>query len=579
MLENIRKYTGLMFVVLILLFVGLVFLQSSGSQRGYGSGPVVLQVDGRGYTQQEFERLAVTPLRLLQDLSTQSYQARFAVSPYLYQLAIPPDALSANDVDPRLFLANRLLLQQSARELGIHPSVPEIEQYLRESIFVNQDNTFNATAYDKYVGGALRRLGMSVRDMNNTVREIITLARLTDIVGSGLEASHSAVREDLADNKQQITYKLVTFPASKYEVDETPTDEEVKTYWEENRGRYLSDAQRRISYIIATPDFDALLAEKKTQQAETETEEAAKTEDEGTDETDDQADEGTDETTDEPATTSEEIVEIVTLNNEERDNAIKMEGERIDEFWNALNTADKMDFEGAAANAKFEIKTTELFTKASCPPEFRIATQGIQRRRAVDLIFDDDIGITPMDTISDVYKLGADQWLLYRLDEIVEAKELDFKAAKEEARLDLVQERSREMMTVKSEEARNAILEAMAGGKSFDEAAKEQELEVVSRNAVQRDTRPPGEPTPNDLFNLASKVNPGETSEVLNQIDDARGVFRSLFVYVEKREIIEGQTTEANLDQRFRSMGSAFRQIAIQNWFAQKYQEAGVVIP
>ena len=46
MLSNIRKYTGLMFVVLILLFVGLVFLQSSGGgSKGYGSGAIVVMDD------------------------------------------------------------------------------------------------------------------------------------------------------------------------------------------------------------------------------------------------------------------------------------------------------------------------------------------------------------------------------------------------------------------------------------------------------------------------------------------------------------------------------------------------------
>ena len=46
MLSNIRKYTGLMFVVLILLFVGLVFMEGSGRPSGYGSGPTMIEIDG-----------------------------------------------------------------------------------------------------------------------------------------------------------------------------------------------------------------------------------------------------------------------------------------------------------------------------------------------------------------------------------------------------------------------------------------------------------------------------------------------------------------------------------------------------
>jgi len=562
MLNNIRKYTGLMFVVLILLFVGLVFLESSGSQRGYGSGPVIVEVNGRGYPAEEFDRVSTNPLRLLNDLSSQSFQARYAIAPYLYQLAAPLDGNPGQEFDPKQFLANRLILQKTARNTGIHPSVAEVEKLIRERIFVNQtDQTFNAEAYNKYIDRSLPRLGMSIKDMNDTLREVLALERLQDILGSGLAASETAVKEDIADSQQEITYKLITFPASKYEADEMPSDEEVKTYWEENQGRYLSDAKRRVTYVIAQPDFDALLEEEKMKAAAPA---AAETPD-----------------TETPAgeTPAAAPAEITELTNEQRDAAIMAEGGRIDELWEELHLADGGDFEGKAAKAGFEVKTTELFTKEACPPEFRVATQGIRRSRAVDIIFDATLGTKPMDAISDAHRLGADQWLIFRLDEIIEAKELDYEAAKDEARLDLVKERSRAKMVEAAEAARTALLEAVTSGKTFEEAAAAQELEVVSRDAVKRDTRPPGEPTPDEIFTLASKVNPGETSEILTQNDEVRSVFRSLFVQVVKRELVETALEPSVVSQRLNSMSNAYRQIALQNWLSQEYHKAGVVIP
>jgi hypothetical protein len=561
MLDNIRKYTGLMFVVLILLFVGLVFMESSASRRGYGSGPVIVEVDGRGYPAEEFDRVSTNPLRLLNDLSSQSFQARYTIAPYLYQLAAPLDGNPGQDFDPKQFLANRLILQKTARRIGIHPSVAEVEKLIRERVFVNQaDQTFNAEAYNKYIDKSLPRLGMSIKDMNDTLREVLALERLQDILGSGLAASETTVKEDIADSQQEITYKLITFPASKYEADEMPTDEEVKTYWEENQGRYLSDAKRRVTYVIAQPDFDALLEEEKKKAAPA----AAESPD-----------------TETPAgeTPAETPSTITELTNAQRDAAIMAEGGRIDELWEALRQADGEDFEGKAAKAGFEVKTTELFTKEACPPEFSVATQGIRRSRAVDIIFDATLGTKPMDAISDAHRLGADQWLIFRLDEIIEAKQLDYEAAKDEARLDLVKERSRAKMAEAAEAARTALLEAVAGGKTFDEAAAAQELEVVSRDAVKRDTRPPGEPTPDEIFTLASKVNPGETSEILTQNDEARSVFRSLFVQVVKRELVETALEPSVVSQRLNSMSNAYRQIALQNWMSQEYHKAGVVIP
>ena len=65
MLETFRKYTGLMFVVLILIFVGLVFF---GSSNQVITGPKVVSAHGKGFTQPQYQRFAVKPTRLIQRL-------------------------------------------------------------------------------------------------------------------------------------------------------------------------------------------------------------------------------------------------------------------------------------------------------------------------------------------------------------------------------------------------------------------------------------------------------------------------------------------------------------------------------
>lgn len=563
MLDNIRKYTGLMFVVLILLFVGLIFMESSGRSSGYGSGPVMIEISGHSYPKEEFDRLSSNPLRLLNDLSnpkvTKSFYGRFALLPYLMHLAIPEGSRS-NDPDPRHFLVNRLTLQKTAKELGIHPSTNEIENFIRESIFINPDQTFNSEAYDKYVDKYLPRLGMNIKDMNETLREVLVLQRLQDVLGSGLQASPIAVRENIADTEQEISYKLISFPASDFEFDENPTDEEVKTYWEENRGRYFADAKRRVSYVIAKPDFNAALDKKKAEAAPPE---------ENPTEVPAAEDAAEDADADEP----------ITLSNEERDAVNRKEGERVDAFWVKLKDSEGEGFEEKASEAGLEVKTTELFTITNCPAEFRVGTQTTQRKRVVDFIFDAVEGTRPMDAISNPLPLPSNQWLVFRLDEVIEAVELDYAAAKDEARLDLVKERSRAKMAEAAEAARTKLLEAVAGGKSFEDAASEQELEVVVRDSVKSDTQDPSEPTPTEIFNLASKVNPGETSEVLTQNNEALSVFRSLFVNVDKRELVETNVAETAINEGVKSVSNEYRRIALRNWLAQAYKAADVEIP
>ena len=54
MIENIRKYTGLMVVVLVLLFVGLVFLDG-GVSKAFNGKPV-MEVGNQSISEKEFNR-------------------------------------------------------------------------------------------------------------------------------------------------------------------------------------------------------------------------------------------------------------------------------------------------------------------------------------------------------------------------------------------------------------------------------------------------------------------------------------------------------------------------------------------
>jgi ABC-type Co2+ transport system permease subunit len=87
MLEIFRKYTGLMFVVLILLFVGLVFFGSSG--RSSLGGKTVVTAHGRGFTQNDFRRFAVNPTRMLGSLvQATQFRAYQPLNPYLARIRI-----------------------------------------------------------------------------------------------------------------------------------------------------------------------------------------------------------------------------------------------------------------------------------------------------------------------------------------------------------------------------------------------------------------------------------------------------------------------------------------------------------
>ena len=57
MIEKFRKYTGLMFVALVAIVLGLIFLaQDSGLMSGRGRGAAVMKIHGRTYSFERLER-------------------------------------------------------------------------------------------------------------------------------------------------------------------------------------------------------------------------------------------------------------------------------------------------------------------------------------------------------------------------------------------------------------------------------------------------------------------------------------------------------------------------------------------
>jgi len=72
MIENIRRYTGLIFVVIVLLLLGFIFMDTQGMNRSAG-GASVITVDGRGYTQKEFNKIGQAPFELMSVLYEPSF--------------------------------------------------------------------------------------------------------------------------------------------------------------------------------------------------------------------------------------------------------------------------------------------------------------------------------------------------------------------------------------------------------------------------------------------------------------------------------------------------------------------------
>jgi|GEM_PF-1448937 len=608
MIENIRKYTGLMIVVFVLLFLGLLFMQGGSNQAG-GSGPVVLTAHGTAYPQTSYRRLGENPVRLLQELSGNSFQARIALLGYLYEMASSNDSLPSRDgLDARRYLVNRVSLQNGAKKFGLHASDTEIDEFMRESIFVSNTGDFDEAAYQEFVDKRLARLGMGKKDLYDTLGDVLVFQRLGELLGTGLKPSREALQARVENGLQQIDYQLVEFKASTYEALEDPTEAEVKEFWENNKGRYLADPLRKLSYIIAKPDFESAIKAQEKAAAEAaaaappipaEPETPAEPEAQDNTEAPQVA---PPEEIEEPVTPAEPAAPVapvvpatppitpgtpvplkpteseIPLSPDQQEDVIGEAGNELDNLWVSVQEAEGENLLKLAKEAGYIVLTTSLIKQDDLPAVLR----GPIRDRSVtgsDAIFGHRYpGATAMDRISDVIRIG-DNWIIYRIEGSKDAVELSYEDSKADARLDLIKERAYAAMTKAAEEAREKLVAATTAEKSFADAAKELALTPTVREKISGRIPDLNDPTPREIFNLVSKVNPSEISDVLTQTDEDRAVFRSVFAYIDKRELVEDDQLRNSIEQQLRNQESTIKRLAFSNWLSQQYAAAGVTFP
>ena len=280
MIENIRKYTGLMIVVLVLLFVGLVFL-GDGVGNSMGSKPV-MKVAGQGISQKDFDRNRAT-FDLPQSLPNTHFlprETRIVASHYLGDSVIDfpqlmpgsivaqmAQYLQANPAAPGKFIANRRNIQKAGIEYGVTPGPDEVESFVENVLFADPEGNYDQEAYSDFIKNRVSRLG-GTKGFNEYIRDLLTAQNLSKLLGGGISPEMEAVRAIYNTGKQVISGQQVALDAASYEGKISPTEEQLKEYYEENEANYNSDERRSVSYLFAEPDWDAALATSKKEKAE-----------------------------------------------------------------------------------------------------------------------------------------------------------------------------------------------------------------------------------------------------------------------------------------------------------------------
>lgn len=553
MIENIRKYTGLIIVVIVVLLLGFIFMDTSGFFRQSAAGATYATVNGRNYTQTEFINIGRAPMEMAGGL--RSFDPN-GLEIMRFSRSLMGNADSQQNAELNFF-ASRLIIQQAAKDFGIHPSGQDIREFT-ESLQMFQTRPpagsppgatgeFDQASYNQFIKN-LGSLGMVERDFQALIRDVIVAAELREILGGGLTGSTDLAKAMAVVTAQQIEAQVAEISAEQIREQIQPTDDELMEYWETVKDAYQTEKRIKVSYLLATPTY--------TEEA-TEPEEAPKPE----------AGEEAEKSDEEKAAEEEAKAKRAELRKEQD----KEFASKIDQFITDVGESEGEDFEKLIGDNGWDLVSTDWLTTSTLPADLQLPTRGASRGKTVsDYIFGLLIDSDPLARFTNVIGVGTNQWLVVRLDELDEPRTKTFEEAKEAVTERYISEKVREALEKEVEAKGTATEEAVAGGETFEKAATDLGLEVKTLGPFGVSDPLDDDFSAREIFQLASTVAPGGFAEPLIQED------RALLIHVVKREILKDDNRGQQYD-RFAS------QIEVQNenaafaaWLAQQLEDADI---
>lgn len=540
MIENIRKYQGLVLFFIAIVIISLVIGIKDDLFRGGAGGHAVYRINGRTYNDKEFKHLGTGAFELVGGLAR---AGDFSLYQFLMELA--QGATSQEDAAEKFFVG-RMILREAKNEFGIHPGDEEIADYIRKlKAFSSKDGSFDQETYNNFIEKGIGRLGMTESDLRELASDAIASTRINSIIGGGLTMNKDAVKSAQALDNQQISGSIARLDLAPFEAGIKPTDEEVKSYWENIQDAFMTEPQRKFSYLILSPKPAA------PKPAETIADATLKDEERK----------------------AKEQAKDAAVKEEERVNQKELDT-LVDNFAVELEEQKGAGLEDLAKQNGWAVQTTGMFSKDKTPNELDLMLRSSSSKgKVVDELFQIVPTADPLSKITQPIAVGKNQWLIARLDGEEKPRPKTFEEAREEARTKLVAEKAAEALKKGAGEAMEKIKSSLAAGKSFAEAAKDAGIDashVKEFKKIKSSTQPNAASEPRQLFQSASNVDPGTIGEIITEPS------RAFIVHVTSREVEKDSKSEEKIKAQVESSAMQNKMLAFTSWLKERTDAAKV---
>ena len=357
---------------------------------------------------------SLTPLAI--DRQVKNYQLTLALGQFELLQKLGG---TAPDEDRALteFVWNLLVLQHQSRELGIEPTDDQVANRIKQVPILQAGGQFDPLKYGQFVSEQLAPRGFTEHQLEEVIRDSLRLEALSKIVEAPAAISEGEMQA-MARAFQPVTAGFVRFERKQENDKIQISPEEVSSIHQQNQAAFMADETREARCVVFELPADSKLEGK------------------------------------------------------EKVDALQKLANAASELTDSLAQA-RASLEQLAAKAGAKIIKLTAFDRTGSPAQ---APSSLNSEAMADLAPAAFL-VPKAGSTSDVIQSG-DAFYIIEVTAVNPARPLTLEEARPRIEAQLRAQKAEQIFTADATSAANALRAAVAGGKSFAEAAAAQNLKV-----------------------------------------------------------------------------------------------------
>lgn len=531
MLETLRKHHYiLMLFIAVLICVAFVFFGDATHGRRGAEGVPLFRVDGQDYYLEDARRISSQERivgQLLSFLGSQNQMAQFTdpLGKYVTDLSRIAARFHRNSREEANldFVTNVAILRSEAKKIGVEVDREDLVRFVQTLPALQTNGQFDSQKYEAFLNSGIAGDRTNTeRELYTMLRDVMTYQKLQALIGGSFAPSKAETDFQYNSQHVQTTAASVLIEKAKQNP-AAPTDADIQKFYDGEKAKFekttaalaageeppaaaanpllLSEEKRSVRYLVInlpkmpepvatpTPENTAGLPEDQKKAKEEEFKKKME------------------EHTTALARRADEMKAY-----EASLSGLQSKAAAISDQLVAEDRGAKTFEEVVKANG-LEAKVSEPFTQAAPPEDLKVDPA------IATSIFGVSAAATVPQTIafpqaSPYAKAPTQGFVLFELNKVEAPAVLPLDQVKEKITEQLKADNLTAAVKTAADTARTKILEAVKGGKSFADAAKDAGLTAVELPAFSSRKRPaPDAKNSSTIVSQAATLNPGEISE------------------------------------------------------------------